>query len=176
MPNPHLKIILWSVLISLGMFGFTFALSPLYNKLCNSFEFYAGARTLSTKAPSLNRTITIEFVTHNNQNLPWDFYPRTVTVSVHPNANIKVIFVAKNNSHKKMTVQALPSFSPAIAAKHFHKTECFCFNQQTLQPGASIDMPLIFHVDEELPAAIPTITLAYTLFDVTNKVSSRNFP
>lgn len=175
MQNPHLKIIGLSAGIALSMFGFTFALSPLYNKLCNSFDLYSGIRTLSTKPPILKRIIKMEFITHNNQNLPWDFYPRIATLTIHPNENIKVVFVAKNNSSKKMTVQAIPSFSPSVVAPHFHKTECFCFSQQTLPPGAAIEMPLIFHVDADLPETIPTFTLAYTLFDVTKKVS-RNHP
>ena len=176
MRNPHIKIICWSVAAALLMFGFSFAFSPLYSKLCTYTDFYSGIRILSTKTPDIHRTIKIEFVTNNNQNLLWDFYPRTANVNVHPNENIKVIFFAKNNTTKKMTAQAIPSFSPAIAAKHFHKTECFCFNQQTLDPGASIDMPLIFHVDEDLPQNIPIISLAYTLFDVTQKTARRTMP
>jgi cytochrome c oxidase assembly protein subunit 11 len=155
------------------MLGFSFAIAPLYNKLCNYVDFYNGVRTLATKPPELDRDIKIEFVTQNNQNLNWDFYPRTINLATHPNENMRIVFFAKNKTSHKMTVQAIPSFTPAIAAKHFHKTECFCFSQQTLEPGQAINMPMIFHVDEDLPKDIPTITLSYTLFDVTHKPTSR---
>lgn len=169
MQKSHFKTIFLASMTALGMFGFSFAMSPLYNKLCKSVDFYSGIRTLSTKAPELERSIKIEFVTSNNQNLPWIFYPIKTSLTIHPNENIKTVFYAKNTTNKKMTVQAIPSFTPAIAGQHFHKTECFCFRQQTLKPGESISMPLIFHVDEDLPQSISVITLAYTLFDVTGK-------
>ena len=69
-----------------------------------------------------------------------------------------------------MVAQAIPSISPPEAAQYFHKTECFCFNQQALASGEALDMPLQFIVDQALPAKIRTITLSYTLFDVTGKV------
>lgn len=66
-----------------------------------------------------------------------------------------------------MVAQAIPSVSPGRAAAYFHKTECFCFNQQVLEAGGTVDMPLRFIVDRDLPASVNTITLSYTLFDVT---------
>ena len=68
-----------------------------------------------------------------------------------------------------MTVQAIPSISPGLAVAHFHKLECFCFNQQSLKSGEALEMPLMFKIDKDLPRNIHTITLAYTLFDVANK-------
>ena len=66
-----------------------------------------------------------------------------------------------------MTVQAVPSFTPLVAARYFHKVECFCFTQQTLAPGESKAMSVVFRLDHQLPAELHTITLAYTLFDVS---------
>lgn len=66
-----------------------------------------------------------------------------------------------------MTVQAIPSVSPGLAARFLKKTECFCFTQQTFNPGQQRDMPVLFHIDQHLPRDINTITLAYTLFDTT---------
>lgn len=68
-----------------------------------------------------------------------------------------------------MTVQAIPSVSPGIAAKYLKKTECFCFAQQTLPGQSAMDMPLLFHLDRDLPANIKEVTLAYTLFDATGQ-------
>lgn len=169
MRSPHAKIIIFAIVVVIGMFGFSFALSPLYTKLCRSVDFYSGRRIWATGEPDFSRSVRVEFVTSNNRNLSWTFYSNISSLNVHPNENVRTVFYAKNNTNKKMTVQAIPSFSPNLAAKHFHKTECFCFSQQTLGPGESKVMPLIFHVDEALPKDIPVITLAYTLFDVTKK-------
>lgn len=175
MRHPHKKVIILAVGIVIFMFCFSFALSPLYNVFCKSTGFYAGIKQ-PIGNPDLNREITVQFVATNNQNLPWDFYPRTVSVTTHINENTRVVFFAKNKTDKTMTVQAIPSFTPFAAGKHFHKTECFCFSQQTLKAGESINMPVVFHVDEDLPNDVHTITLAYTLFDITSKLSQRTAP
>jgi cytochrome c oxidase assembly protein subunit 11 len=78
-----------------------------------------------------------------------------------------IYFAAKNNSNHPMTVQAIPSVSPGLAARYLKKTECFCFTQQTFNPGQQRDMPVLFHIDQHLPKNINTITLAYTLFDTS---------
>jgi cytochrome c oxidase assembly protein subunit 11 len=77
------------------------------------------------------------------------------------------VFYARNPLPKAMVAQAIPSVSPARAAEYFHKTECFCFNQQPLDGESSADMPLQFIIDQDLPGDIKTITLSYTIFDVT---------
>ena len=78
-----------------------------------------------------------------------------------------MIFVARNPTDRPMSAQAIPSITPAEAAAYFHKTECFCFTQQVLQPGERIEMPVRFIVDRDLPANVKHLTLAYTLFDIT---------
>ena len=82
------------------------------------------------------------------------------------------VFFARNPTPEAMVAQAIPSISPARAAQYFHKTECFCFNQQPLDGKASAQMPLQFIVDQDLPRDIKTITLSYTIFDVTDMASS----
>ena len=79
----------------------------------------------------------------------------------------QMLFVAYNPTDKPMTAQAIPSVAPSKAAAYFHKTECFCFTQQVLQPGERIEMPVRFIVDRDLPADVRHLTLAYTLFDIT---------
>lgn len=162
-------------IVAVIMFGFSFALVPLYNVFCKATGFNNGVRVAlaerlalgSDSPPELDRSVKVQFIATNNQNMPWDFYPFTTSITVHPGENTKVIFFARNPTNKTMTVQAIPSFAPREAALHFHKIQCFCFNQQTLMPGASKDMPVIFRVDKNLPKDVQTITLAYTLFDVT---------
>jgi cytochrome c oxidase assembly protein subunit 11 len=172
MHYPIRKSILIPALVAVFMFGFSFALSPLYNVFCKATGFNSAVK-VPLETPDLSREIAVQFVATNNANLPWQFYPMTTSLKVHPGANARVVFFAKNNTKKIMTVQAIPSFTPPQSAKHFHKIQCFCFNQQTLNPGESIEMPVVFHIDKSLPQSINTITLAYTLFEVAPKFLQR---
>lgn len=169
MRNPIRKTIIFSVFLALGMFGFSFALSPLYNALCKNTAFTNSVRI--SGAPILSREIIVQFIATNNENMPWDFYPDVSTIRLHPEENKKIFFIAKNPTHKTMTVQAIPSFSPLIAGRYFHKIQCFCFNRQTLRAGQEVKMPIVFRIDKDLPPEITTITLAYTLFDVSSKTT-----
>lgn len=157
---------------ALSMFGFGYALVPLYDVMCKSLGLNgktSGEASAPVSTVDLSRTITVQFLATNNENLPWKFYPRQTTIEVHPGENTHVSYYAKNESPKTMVVQAIPSVAPGIAAKYLKKTECFCFRQQTLASQASMEMPLIFHLDRDLPKHINTVTLSYTLFDVTDK-------
>jgi cytochrome c oxidase assembly protein subunit 11 len=127
----------------------------------------------SAEKADLSREVTIQFVAVNNMGLPWEFYPQVKSVQVHPGENTKVFFHAKNMTSDKMVVQAIPSMTPTESISHFHKIECFCFRQQTLQGGESKEMPLVFQVDKELPKETRVITLAYTLFDATPKAPAK---
>jgi cytochrome c oxidase assembly protein subunit 11 len=99
--------------------------------------------------------------------MPWEFHPTESVLRINPGAVNNTVFYAKNPLGKAMVGQAIPSIAPIRAAEYFHKTECFCFNQQPLGAGAEANMPLQFIVDQDLPADIKTITLSYTIFDVT---------
>jgi len=80
-------------------------------------------------------------------------------------------FYARNTANTTITAQAVPSVTPSRAAQYLHKTECFCFEQQRLASGESLDMPLRFIIDRDLPEDITTITLSYTLYDITQRVT-----
>jgi cytochrome c oxidase assembly protein subunit 11 len=166
--NYRLPIILSLVVI--GMFGFGYAMVPLYNVMCKALGI--NGKTGDASAPSVaidyKRMITVQFLATNNANLPWKFYPMTPSIRIHPGQNAQVAFFAENDSGKTMTVQAIPSVTPGLAAKYLKKTECFCFNQQTLNNKQSMKMPLIFHIEVDVPSEVHTLTLAYTLFDATN--------
>ncbi len=152
------------------MFGFCFALVPLYNVFCSAFGINGKTNTTSIRkadtAISDNRNITIQFLATNNEKLPWSFKPNKVELTLHPGENKRVTYYAKNNSDHTMTIQAIPSVSPGNAAKYLLKTECFCFTQQTLGAHKSMDMPILFHIDPDLPKNIHVITLSYTIFDL----------
>ncbi|ASQ47399.1 cytochrome c oxidase assembly protein [Legionella clemsonensis] len=172
----HTRLIVILATLVLGMFAFGFALVPIYNSLCKvlgingKVSMQVDHYDSKTAKIATDREVLVEFVATNNGNLPWSFYPKTTKVRVHPGEIAKLSFYAENRTNHRMTVQAIPSVTPGIAAKYLKKTECFCFAQQTLNGHEAMDMPLLFHLDTDLPANVKTITLAYTLFDVTNRV------
>jgi cytochrome c oxidase assembly protein subunit 11 len=172
----HTKLMIILATVVVGMFAFGFALVPIYNSLCKALNingkpsleataYQAGTRIDHT------REVTVQFVATNNGSVPWSFYPKTQQVRVHPGEIAKLSFYAENQTNHRMTVQAIPSVTPGLAAKYLKKTECFCFTQQTLNGHEAMDMPLLFHLDANLPENVRTITLAYTLFDVTSRVN-----
>jgi cytochrome c oxidase assembly protein subunit 11 len=170
------KLLLVLSLVVLGMFAFGFALVPIYNSLCKTLGINgktnpeAIAYDASKVTVAAEREVWVEFVATNNSGVPWAFYPKTKKIKVHPGEIVKLAFYAENKTDHRMTVQAIPSVTPGIAAKYLKKTECFCFTQQTLNGHEAMNMPLLFHLDAALPAKVKTVTLSYTLFDVTNRV------
>ena len=174
----HKKLVFILVGLVFGMFGFGFALVPIYKTLCRELGINGKTNTTafvydSTKGGmiDLSRSIVVQFVTTKNGQLPWQFYPEIKRVIVHPGEMKRVAFYGRNDTGHYMVVQAIPSITPGLAAKYFKKTECFCFTQQPLQAHEARDFPLLFHLDPELPEEIHTITLSYTLFDITKRVS-----
>ncbi|MFC3909812.1 cytochrome c oxidase assembly protein [Legionella dresdenensis] len=175
MVKNHVRLVVGLIIIVLGMFGFGFALVPIYNRLCQTLGIngktynQAVAYDASKAVIAEDREVVVEFVATTNSNIPWAFYPKVKKIRVHPGAIAKLAFYAENKSNYTMSVQAIPSITPGLAAKYLKKTECFCFTRQTLNGHEAMDMPLLFHLDPDLPADIKTITLSYSLFDVTGK-------
>ncbi|MBX9706062.1 MAG: cytochrome c oxidase assembly protein [Gammaproteobacteria bacterium] len=162
------KTVIISVIAVLAMFGFGFALVPLYDVFCEVTGINGKPSMKAAKEAGFidnSRMITVQFLTTRNQNMPWSFYTKTPQVQVHPGERRMVYFYAKNTSNRTIVGQAIPSISPGEAARYLLKTECFCFNQQTLKAGEAIEMPMIFHIDPDLPKDIHTVTLSYTMFD-----------
>ncbi|WP_263143712.1 cytochrome c oxidase assembly protein [Pseudomonas sp. RIT-PI-AD] len=153
-----------------AMFGFGFALVPVYDVMCKALGINgktAGSAYEGTQATDETREIRVQFLATNAAGMSWEFRPKADDLKVRPGASNEMLFVAYNPTDRPMTAQAIPSVAPAEAAAYFHKTECFCFTQQVLQPGQRIEMPVRFIVDRELPKDVFHLTLAYTLFDVT---------
>ena len=160
------------------MFAFVFVVMvPLYDALCDALGINgktSGERYRVVEAVvDTSREIRVSFVATNNDGMPWEFRPADTILRVNPGAVNDTVFYAKNPLAKNMVAQAVPSISPSRAAEFFHKTECFCFNQQPLEGGAETEMPLQFIVDQDLPADIKSITLSYTIFDVTSMVEAK---
>ncbi len=159
------------VLIVIAMFGFGYALVPIYDVFCDitglNGKTAAEAVSEVNYEIDLNRDITIEFVTSLNESAPMVFRTETRKIKVHPGQYYTVNFYAENTTDKAMVARAIPSITPGPAAEYFKKTECFCFTEQTFEPRQSKTMPVRFVVNPELPTKYKTITLAYTFFDNT---------
>jgi len=160
-----------------GSFGFGFALVPLYNVLC-SVTGYGDQKKLLEKVsaiehPQTNRTVTVEFLTDVASAGEWEFRPVKRTIQVHPGELYTAQFFAHNLTGRESTAQAVPNIAPSEVAAYFHKTECFCFSPQHFASGEGRDMPVRFIIDPALPEHIDIITLAYTFYDESSRVTAR---
>ena len=169
--NPEARKTLKRLIIAVPlMFAFGFALVPLYDVFCevtgiNGKVFQSeNAEKLLTDE---GRPLGLQFISTNNENMPWEFGPKITSVAVHPGEPTVINYMATNTTASDMVAQAIPSVVPFKAANYFHKTECFCFNNQPLAAGETTDLGLSFIVDIDIPKHIKTITLSYTLFDIT---------
>ena len=164
------KLVISLLTVVILMFGFGYLMVPIYNVMCKSLGLNGKTAGISANAVTVDesRWVTVQFLANNNANLPWKFYPLTTSIRIHPGQNTKVAFFAENESNKSMSIQAVPSVTPGVAARYLKKTECFCFNRQTLKSKQKVEMPLLFHLETALPKNVQTVTLSYTLFDVTN--------
>ncbi|MFT5209595.1 MAG: cytochrome c oxidase assembly protein subunit 11 [Flavobacterium sp.] len=161
--------------VTVGMFAFGFALVPLYDAICEvtGLNGKTSGKYVSDQEERVveNRTVKIQFLTTNNANMPWDFRPETRSIEVQPGKLNATSFFVRNPANNTITAQAIPSVTPFRAAQYLHKTECFCFGQQELASGESLEMPLRFIIDADLPKEINTLTLSYTLYDITEQVN-----
>jgi cytochrome c oxidase assembly protein subunit 11 len=153
------------------MFGFGWAMVPLYNAICE----VTGLRILTKRDEGagvvarngqvdVSRTITVEF--DSNIHGPWAFSAKSRSILVHPGELVSVEYELRNLADRRMAGQAIPSYAPSQAARHFRKVECFCFEQQTLEAHEVRQFPVVFVIDHELPKNVDRITLSYTYFDV----------
>jgi cytochrome c oxidase assembly protein subunit 11 len=171
------KTVIILLCVAVGMLGFGFALVPIYNVFCKVTGLNGkieGPSGYNDDRIDLTRTITVQFVTTVHSSLPWKFYPEQDTIRVHPGEITRVVFYAQNNSPRAMTVQAIPSVTPGQAARYLHKTECFCFTTETFKAHEKQEMPVLFHLDSELPKDINELTLSYTMYDASKTEPSRN--
>jgi cytochrome c oxidase assembly protein subunit 11 len=161
-----------------GMFGFGYALVPIYKAICEftgvnilaigerDVPGRSSAALVNTQVDS-SRTITVEF--DANVRGPWGFKPAQRSLQVHPGEMATVMYEFENVQDRRMSAQAIPSYAPRQAAAHFNKLECFCFNEYTLAPGEKKSWPVVFVIDPKLSKDVTTITLSYTFFEVGSK-------
>lgn len=154
-------------LFALAMFGFGYALVPLYYKICEvtGINNLLNPQTAETQVADLNRELRLEFDT-NARGLVAMTPGVRLMERVRPGETYSIIYTLENKSGKPLRAQAVPSYGPPRAGKWFRKIRCFCFDQLTLAPGEVRQEPVVFVVDGELPDDIPVIALSYTFFEV----------
>lgn len=156
-------------LVVIAMFGFGFALVPLYDVFCditglNGKTGRIEAEEALSQVVDTEREVTVEFVVSVNSDLPWEIKPLVRRVKVHPGEVTETKYAARNTASGTVIGQAVPSLVPGVASKYFNKTECFCFTQQALEGGEYKEMPLRFVVDPDLPEEVTSVALSYTFF------------
>jgi cytochrome c oxidase assembly protein subunit 11 len=168
--------ILWPiVLVVMVMFGFGFALVPLYNVFCELTGLNGKVKTEASAEAAYpvteTRELSLEFVTTLNQGMPLAFNAETSKLKVTPGKYYTVKFFGENLTDKPMVGRAVPSIAPGWATQYLKKTECFCFSEQTFEPHKRREMPVRFVIDPAIPEKARDLTLSYTFFDITDKNS-----
>jgi cytochrome c oxidase assembly protein subunit 11 len=153
-----------------GMLALSFASVPLYRLFCAATGF-GGTTQRAAKAPTrvAAALINVRFDAQIAPGLDWEFRPLKRAVAVHPGAQNQVFFRAVNRTSAPVTAQAVYNVTPTKAGIYFDKLQCFCFNSQTLEPGQSVDMGVVFFVDPDIltdpsTSEVRSITLSYTMF------------
>lgn len=169
--------------IAVGMLGLGFAAVPLYRIFCavtgfdgttqraTEAQYEASATAVQAQTQGQARQLSIRFDSNTANGLAWDFYPEKRRVTVGVGGKSMAIFIAKNLSDKPVTGRAVFNVTPTQAAKYFTKIQCFCFTEQTLQPGQEVRMPVLFYVDKNFlddpdDKDVEEITLSYTFYPV----------
>ncbi|MBI1234419.1 MAG: cytochrome c oxidase assembly protein [Alphaproteobacteria bacterium] len=169
--NKNTRLMAICATVAVSMVGAAYAAVPLYNLFCR-VTGYGGTPQVRVAAADrvIDREVTVRFDASRNGGLPWEFQPIDRAITVNVGESALAYFRATNNSDRPITGVATYNVTPYKAAPYFVKLECFCFTEQTLQPGESIDMPVLFFVDPEIETDrraddITTITLSYTFFE-----------
>lgn len=175
-PVSHKKLLVRCGIVIVCMAAFPWASIPLYNAFCQ----WTGLRMELSAAPDIGtrvkdesfgkRDVTVEFVADASLKLPWSLKPEVSQMKIKVGESVRINFYAENTSSRDVVARAVPSISPEYGSPHFKKTQCFCFDNIQLKAGEKMEMPVVFYLDEDFPEDIVTITLAYKVFDVTDKV------
>jgi cytochrome c oxidase assembly protein subunit 11 len=158
------------LLVAVFFAGFGFAMVPLYDVICRMTGLNGRTNAMAVVADKntqvdTSRWVTVEFLSHAMPGVGLQFAPEQFSMRVHPGAIIHTNYVVKNQTDQVFVGQAIPSVTPATAAQHVQKIECFCFSQQTFQPGEVRTMPVVFVVSPEMNKDLGTVTLSYTFFE-----------
>ncbi|MEE3047195.1 MAG: cytochrome c oxidase assembly protein [Pseudomonadota bacterium] len=172
------RILFSCVLVVGGMVGLAYASVPLYKLFCQVTGF-GGTTQVATEAPVevSEKTIKVRFNADVNSGLNWQFKPEQREITVRLGEDNLAYYMAENMSVQPITGQAVYNVTPLKAGQYFNKIACFCFDEQTLQPGQRVDMPVSFYVDPAIAEDIntkdvKTITLSYTFFKADASVEA----
>jgi cytochrome c oxidase assembly protein subunit 11 len=169
MNRKNRSILVKLLIVTVGMFGFGYALVPLYKMICEATGIYeiekASAMPANTQV-DLSRMVTLELDANVRSDLPWRFRPLQTSVKVHPGQLVQVMYEVRNHSDQPIAGQAIASYGPQVAGQYFRKLECFCFTTQRFAAGEVRLMPVVFVIEPGLPRDVNTVTLSYTFFKV----------
>lgn len=169
--NRNGKTLLILLAIIAGMVALTALTPTLYRAFCEATG-WDGTTERADRAPgAVPGQVKVQFDANVHPGLPWRFEPEQTYVNVAPGAQTKIYYMAQNLSARAIEAQAVYNVTPFNVGKYFKKIQCFCFNEQTLQPGQKVDMPVIFFVDPAIKKDPDTrdvheITLSYTFYPV----------
>ena len=168
--NANQKLFTKLATIAVGMFAFGYALVPFYYQICAAWGVNLVDKPSAVENTQVDqsRLVTIE-LDSNIHHMAWTFRPLVNQVKVHPGELATVEYEVVNASNVPVTGQAVASYGPQLAGEYFRKLECFCFTQQTLAPGETRRMPVVFMIDSRLPKDVNTIALSYTFFQVEGR-------
>jgi cytochrome c oxidase assembly protein subunit 11 len=163
----HRKLVRKLLLLAVGMFGFGFAMWPLYGVFCDLTGLGGRGVKVVENAGSLqksDRSVKIRFDATVNSGLPWLFQAKEKTAIVTLGEMSEALYLAMNPNDTAIAGQATYNVTPPEASLYFVKTECFCFTQQVLQANESREMPVYYFIQPDLPEHIKEITLSYTFY------------
>lgn len=167
------KLVAQLVALAIGMFGFGYALVPLYDIFCEVTGIRSSTTAVAAmEAPDLDRIVTVEFIAGVASDSPWEFSPNQPEIEVHPGQLYEISYHATNLTAHPLVGQASFNVAPATGSTYFQKTDCFCFTQQAFAANEGRDMIVRFIVDPALPASVDTLSLSYTFFALDGTVVS----
>jgi cytochrome c oxidase assembly protein subunit 11 len=176
--NRNGRTLLILLLIVAGMIGLVAVTPQLYRAFCEATGFNGTTQRADRAPGAVAGQVKVQFDANVHPGLPWRFEPEQTSVNVAPGAQTKIFYRSQNLSARAITAQAVYNVSPDTVGKYFKKIQCFCFTEQTLQPGQTVDMPVVFFVDpaiEKDPDArnVHEITLSYTFYPVETVTAAR---
>jgi cytochrome c oxidase assembly protein subunit 11 len=175
MMDRKLKIALFAGLAPAFMFGLSWASVPLYQLFCQ-VTGYGGTTQVATGPADrvMDQTVKVRFDANVAPGLPWDFAPQMREMDIKLGENGLAFYTVTNTSDQPVTAVATYNVTPFKSGPYFQKLECFCFQDRTLQPGETMELPVIFYVDPSLATDSDTddvtqITLSYTFFPADSR-------
>jgi cytochrome c oxidase assembly protein subunit 11 len=176
--NKNGKTLLFLLLIIAGMVALVAATPRLYRAFCEATGFNGTTQRADRAPGAVAGQVKVQFDANVHPGLPWRFEPEQTSVNVAPGGRTKIFYRSQNLSARAITAQAVYNVSPDTVGKYFKKIQCFCFTEQTLQPGQKVDMPVVFFVDPAIEKDPDTknvheITLSYTFYPVETVTAAR---